>query len=89
MRNWSEHLPDRSRGSATPPRGHALILGALLVATAAVVFESDAAPSSSSLRLRAYATLVLADEARDEGEWEGAHASYTEALDLYLSLIHI
>lgn len=86
MKNSSEHLPNRLRGPFPARRAQALILGVLLVAAAMAAVESRAAPSSTSLRLRAYATLVLADEARDQGEWESAHASYTEALDFYRAL---
>jgi hypothetical protein len=56
-----------------------LAAGLLLLAVSAPC-PASAGPSG---QLRAYASLVLADEARDEGDWAEAHAGYGKALELY------
>ena len=62
-----------------------LLFGALAIALGILATQVSAAWSTDR-RLRAYATLVLADEARDQGEWESAQASYDQALSLYREL---
>jgi hypothetical protein len=83
MRNSSKRLA----GSLRIPAGcvSGLLLAALVTVAGVTATGSSAAPAAD-LRLRAYATLVLADEARDQGRWEEAHASYSEALEHYRTL---
>ena len=62
----------------------------LTALAAALLLLGGAGPAPAGVeedrQLRAYVSLLMADEARDAGEWEKAYAAYGEALELYRSL---